>query len=308
MNKLRSIALGFWRLLRQTVDEFLDDDADLIAGGLAFFAVLSLAPILVLVVMLVGPLLGQRAVQSGVVEQARDLAGPQAADLVRRVLEHIGSPQLDSWSAALGVALALFGATRVFTHLQRSLNKVWDVRVVTHGKLGRGVWKVVRKRLLSGAMLLVVVVLLLASLLIGTGMELLAQHLPGVLPSGGVYRIFDSLVTLGLATVLFAVVFKLLPDAVITVRDVAVGSFVTAALFVAGKVPLTVYVGHWSMRSAFGTASSILLLLLWVYYCCSIFLLGAEFTEVFAKLHGEGIRPEEHAARVHRELRRHGDS
>ncbi|MFW5875614.1 MAG: YihY/virulence factor BrkB family protein [Myxococcota bacterium] len=297
--------LSDWRVLvqlvRRTVDEFMDDDGPLIAAGLSFYAILSLAPLLMLILLLAGPLLGEASVRSGVVTQVRTFAGPGAARAVGDVLSRLREPQLDSASAIIGVAVLLFGATRVFAHLQRALNKVWDVRVVTRGKLARGVWKVVRKRLLSAAMILAAVFMLLLSLLASTALAFVGQALPGSTWGGGLYRALELAASFLLAAGLFGGVFKFLPDARVAYRDVAVGAAVTAALFVLGKFGIALYLGHRSTGSAFGAAGSLILLLLWVYYSCSIFLLGAEFTEVHAKVLGSGIHPESYAVRVWRQ-------
>lgn len=294
-----------WRVLvqlvRRTVDEFVEDDGPLIAAGLSFYAVLSLAPLLMLVLLLAGPLIGEQSARSEVVAQVNTFAGPGAARAVGEVLTRLREPQLDSLSAVIGVGVLLFGATRVFAHLQRALNKVWDVRVVTRGQLARGVWKVVRKRLLSGAMILVAVIMLFLSLLASTTLAFVAQALPGSTWGGGLYRTLELAASFLLAAVLFGGVFKFLPDARVAYRDVAIGAAVTAVLFVLGKFGIALYLGHRSTGSAFGAAGSVILLLLWVYYSCSIFLLGAEFTEVHAKMLGSGIRPEGYAVRVWRQ-------
>lgn len=303
MKRIRSIAHAAYDLSRRTIEEYLDDDAPLIAAGLAFYTILSLAPLLVLIVTLVGPFLGQHGVRVELEEEVRRFAGPAASRTLTRVLDQVTAEHLSSLSAAVGGAVVLFGATNVFVHLQRALNKVWNVRVVTGGKLKRQLWKVTRKRLLSALVLLLVVAVVLASLLAGTALELLLDALPFALPGGSLYRALDFVVTLAMTVLLFSTVFKILPDVRIAYRDVWIGGSATGVLFVVGKFPIALYLGHWSMRSAFGTASSLVLVMLWAYYCWLIFLFGAEFTEVYAKAHGSGIRPEEHAARVRRRLR-----
>lgn len=303
MSRARAILSAAFRLIRQTIEEFVDDDGPLVAAGLAFYAILSLAPLLALVVLLGGPMLGEERMRQQVVAETRGFAGQQAAETVGQLLERASQPSFDSVSAVVGLLVLAFGATRVFAHVQRALNKVWDVKVPTRGRVARSLWRVTRKRLMSATMILGLVVLLTASLLVGAAIELVASAWPAVLGSKGVFRVMDLSATFGMGTVLFALVFRYLPDARIAYRDVSIGAMVTAALFVMGKFLIALYLGQRSLGSAYGAASSVILLLVWVYYCCTIFLIGAEFTEVYAKLHGSGIQPEEHAVRV---FRQHG--
>jgi membrane protein len=285
-------------LLRQAGRSFVDDDAPLLAAGLAFFTLLSLAPVLVLVLMLAAPLLGEETVRQELVSQAERFADPEIAQAVDRVLENIERPSLGSLSAVLGLVVLLYGATRVFGYVQLAINRVWGVAVVTRGNLKRSVWKVARKRLLGAAMILTLVVMLLASFLLGAALRIGARLVPDAEASRQLYQGLELAASAGLLVVLLALVFRYLPDVKVAFRDVWLGAVVTAVLFTAGRWVLSAYLSGEAMGSAFGAAGSLVLLIVWIYYSCVVFLFGAELTEAYAERKGAGIEPESYASRV----------
>jgi membrane protein len=288
------------RLIRRSIQAFVDDDAPLVAAGLAFFALLSLAPLLMMVLLGAAPLLGEDTVRTQVVSQVERFSDVEVAETVDELLQNVERPRLDSLSAVLGIGVLLFGATRVFGHVQLALNRVWGVAVVTRGQLKRSIWKVARKRLLGAAMVAGLVVVLLASFVIGAALRVASTVVPDAEVARGLYRGLELLATLGLATVLFALVFRFLPDVRVRFRDVWLGAGVTALLFIAGRFIVSAYIGGQGTQSAFGAAGSLILLLVWIYYCCATFLLGAELTEAYAEAHGSGIQPESYAVRLRR--------
>lgn len=290
---------------KQTVKEFVDDEAELLAGALAFYTVVSLAPLLVLVVALAGTIFGREAVQAELVEQAHAFVGATAAQSIASVLDNAQRPRLESFQAIVGIAVLVWGATRVFTQLQRALNKVWDVQVVPAKKLHRTVKALVRKRILSFAMVLTIAFLLLVSLVISAAISIAVSYLGDRLPASAVvYQAVNASVSFAIIAMLFAAMYRVLPDAHVAWRDALVGGIATAVLFVLGKLGISTYLGAQDVGSAYGAAGSVVVLLVWVYYSAMIFLLGAELTEVFAKKRGRGIDPEPHAARMHEKLGR----
>jgi membrane protein len=285
-------------LLRQAGRSFVDDDAPLLAAGLAFFTLLSLAPVLVLVLMLAAPLLGEETVRQEVVSQAERFADPEIAQTVGRVLENIERPAMGSLSAVLGLMVLLYGATRVFGYVQLAINRIWGVAVVTRGNLKQSVWKVARKRLLGAVMILTLVVMLLASFLLGAALRIGARLVPDAEASRHLYQGLELAASAGLLVVVLALVFRFLPDAKVAFRDVWLGAVVTAVLFTAGRWIMSAYLSGEAMGSAFGAAGSLVLLIVWIYYSCVVFLFGAELTEAYAERKGAGIEPESYATRV----------
>lgn len=291
-------------LIKTTFREFLDDDAPRLAAALAYYTVFSLPPLLILLVMIAGVFLTPEDVEGRLVQEIAAAMGPDAADQVRDMIRNVerpggGGPLV----TLLSVAALVFGATGAFGQLQAALNKAWEVRRAPERG---GVLAIVTKRVLSFGMILVIAFLLLASMVLSALLGYAGDFLAGLLP-GGVDTAALWAVDLGLSllvvTALFAAMFKVLPDARVAWHDVWRGALVTAALFVAGKFLLGVYIGRTDPGSAFGAAGSLAILLVWIYYSALILFLGAEFTQVYAERRGGGIRPDEDAVRVVRETR-----
>ncbi|MEQ9399078.1 MAG: YihY/virulence factor BrkB family protein [Longimicrobiales bacterium] len=277
-------------LLSRTVRGFIDDDAPRWGAALAYYTVVSLAPLVVLAVPVLGWILGQGSAETRVIEQAGLLAGPRAVEVARTILDEANGPGLGSWGAALTVLLFLFGATAVFSNLQDALNHIWSVRPST------GVVRnLVRSRATAVLMVLGLGVLTLASVVVGTVSGWVAPRieiLDGMLP---VVWAADLLTSVLLLWLFVGAVFWVLPDVRIHWSDVWVGALATAVLLVVGRFALTAFLARNAMASMFGAASSIFLLLVWIYFSAQVFLLGAEFTQVWARASGRRIRPESYA-------------
>ena len=218
-----------------------------------------------------------------------------AIDMIRGIAKQAAQPKKNVIATIIGIALALFGAAGVFGQLQDALNTIWNVKA----KPGAGIWGFLRTRFLSFGMVGGVCFLLLVSLVIESLLKGFSQYVQSAIPGGIVialivYWIFD----LAVITLLFACLFKYLPDARVQWRDVWIGATLTALLFAIGKWALGLYLGSGSAASAYGAASSFVSLLLWVYYSSQILLFGAEFTQVYATQAGRGVVPDEHAVRV----------
>jgi membrane protein len=288
-------------MARQVFADFGRDEGTGMAAALSYYTVFSLPPLLVLLVTALGAVIGPGEVERLVTGRLGAALGPGAAQL-REILAHAERPGT-GLAGALGVAGLLLGATGALVQLQGALNRIWEVR--PDPRQG-GVRSFITKRLLSFGMLLTLGFLLLVSLVISTLLEAFGDVISGLLPgsiSGFLLRTLASLISLAVVAALFAVLFRYVPDARIAWKDARIGGLVTALLFTLGKFVLGLYLGRSDPGSAFGAAGALALLLVWIYYSAIILLLGAEFTQVWAREHGRAIEPEPGAVRVVRELR-----
>src|SRR5213596_621814 len=284
-------------LLKQTFSEWLEDKAPQLGAALAYYTVFSLAPLVLLLLAIVGFLFHNDPAGAWrkMTEQISYFLDKSAIDLVGNIAQKASQPNKSLLATIIGILLALFGASGVFGQLQDALNTIWGVKA----KPGRGVWGFLRSRFLSFAMVGGVCFLLLVSLTLESVLKGFSHYIQAVLPGGiviamAIYWIFD----LAVVILLFAIIFKFLPDAKIQWRDVWIGAAMTAIFFAIGKWALGLYLGSGSAASAYGAASSLITLLLWVYYSSQILLFGAEFTQVYASQAGRGIAPDEDAIRV----------
>ena len=278
-----------FHLIRETFAEYVKDKCPRLGAALAFYTLLSLAPLLLIVIGLVGPLAGADNARGQVVAQFRDLVGPQGAEAIDGMLDSTKSPSGGILSTVIGLALLVFSATGLFIQLQDALNTVWDVPDRPAKYLG--IWRTVRNHLLSFSTVLGLGFLLLVSLVLGAGLSGVQKWLEGRIGGGSWWLgAGNVLLSFALATVLFAFIYKVLPAARVSWRSVWVGAAVTAALFTLGKFLIGEYLGRAAVGSSFGAAGSLVVLLVWVYYSAQLLLLGAEFTQVYATRFGTGVR------------------
>lgn len=288
------------KLAGETLQNFIEDKALRLAAALAYYSVFSLAPLLVIAISIAGLVFGMEAVQGQLDEQMRGYVGSAAADAIQSMVKSAAKPR-EGWLGAItGFVILIVGASGVFGQLKDALNTIWEVKVKTAG----GIAGFLRDRLLSFGMVLVIGFLLLTSLLMTTAIAAFNRYLNTILgiPSA-VWSIAGLAISLALVTVLFAVIFKVLPDAKIRWRHVWIGALVTAVLFEIGKFGLGYYLGREGMGSSYGAATSVVLLLLWVYYASCILLFGAEFTQVYARATGDVIESAPNASPVTAERR-----
>lgn len=279
-------------LLKTTVVEWIDDNAARVAASLAFYTLLSMAPLVLLSIALVGTLMGHSDAQSRILGEVGSVVGPQAAGALSAVVGSAQQSDSGFMSSVIGVVVLLVGASGVFGELQYALDTIWGVKP----KPGRGIIGVIKDRLFSFSMVIGVAFVLLVSLVISTGLSAAGRIVADALPGGAfLWQAINLSLSLGVITVLFAVIFKVVPDIEIRWRDVWVGAFVTAALFSAGKYVLGLYLGTSSVASSYGAAGSVVALVVWVYYSSQLVFLGAEFTQVFARRYGVEIRPSKNA-------------
>ena len=284
-------------LLKQTGQEFLEDKAPQLGAALAYYTVFSLAPLILVLVAVVGVIFRDdpAGAREKITEQMSYFLDASAVQVVQNIAQQASQPGKSTIATIIGIGLALFGASGVFGQLQDALNTIWDVKA----KPIRGIWGFLRSRFLSFAMVAGVSFLLLVSLTIESLLKAFSHYVQSVLPGGlvvamGVYLIFDFAVIV----LLFAMIFKFLPDAKIQWRDVWIGAVITAMFFGIGKWLLGLYLGSGAAGAAYGPASSLITLLLWVYYSSQILLFGAEFTQVYADQSGRSVRPSKYAVHV----------
>ncbi len=290
-------AKTYWQMLKEAGSAWIDDKALRMGAALAYYSVFSMAPILLITIAIAGLVFGEQAARGEVLGQVRGVVGAQTANAVEDILMHAGRDGGGGWATAIGFLVLFFGASGVFVELQDSLNTIWKVMP----RPGRPIREIVRERLLSFTVILGTGFLLLVSLVISAALVALGGIFKPVanLPGGAaLWQALNFIISLGIITLLFAMIYKVLPDAEIAWRDVWVGAVITALLFTGGKYLIGLYLGHSSLTSAFGAAGSVILVLSWVYYSSLILLFGAEFTRVFARHSGSPLRPARNAIRV----------
>jgi membrane protein len=261
-----------WEFLGEVLSEWSEDRAPRLGAALAYYALFSLAPILVIAIA--GLAFDRRAVERHVLDQVSGLVGVQGAEAVRAMLESAAAHPTGGLAAAVvGLAALAFGATGAFAELQDALNTIWHVKP----RPGRGLPGLLRDRFLSFAMVLAIGFLLLVALMVSAALAALAPLLSAVVPADVLHAV-DAVVSLGVITALFAMMFKVLPDVEVAWCDVWLGAAVTALLFVVGKVAIGFYLGRVGVASAYGAAGSLVVVLVWVYYAAQILFFGAELT------------------------------
>lgn len=283
-----------WRLLKQAFQEWNQDKASQLAAALAYYTLFSLAPLLILAIAIASLFFDNDAVRAQLMGQVESLMGGASADFVRTVLDNANRPgESSGWVAsAISVVLLLVGATGVLSQLQLSLNTIWNLEA----RPGIGLIDQVRKRLLSLGMVIVIGFLLLVSLIVSSAISGFSGYLNLLMPGlDTLVQFLNFVLAFGLTTLLFAVMFKYLPDAIIAWRDVWFGAAATAILFSIGKYLIGLYLGNSSFGSSYGAAGSVIVLLVWVFYSAQILFYGAELTQVYSRRFGSQIKPNKYA-------------
>jgi membrane protein len=287
--------------VKEAFADWKEDNAPRLGAALAYYTAFSLAPLLVIAIAIAGLVFGHEAAQGRIVEEVQGLIGKAGAEAVQAMLEAARKPSSSVWAAILGTITLILGASGAFTELRGALNVVWEAPAKPSG----GIWGAIRDRLLSFAMVMVLGFLLLVSLALSAGLAAVHGFTVGLWPGAKVLlEVVNAVFSFGVVTVLFAMIFKLLPDTKIAWRDVWAGAATTAALFTVGKTLIGLYLGKSSMASAYGAAASLAIILAWVYYAAQILFFGAELTQVYARRHGSrresrgaSAAPTEHAPR-----------
>lgn len=283
-------------VLKQTASEWSNDKAPMLGAALSYYTVFSLAPLLVISISIVGFFLGEEAARGQIFDQLRGLLGENTSLAIQEVVQNAGSkPDAGIVASIVGIVTLLFGASGVFGQLQTSLNTIWGVEP----KPGHAIKSLIKDRFLSFGLVLAIGFLLLVSLLLTTAIAFVANWVGGMSSATATLaQTLNFVLSFGIITVLFALIFKFLPDAKIAWRDVWLGAAITSVLFSIGKLGLGLYLGVSSVSSTFGAAGSLVVLLLWVYYSAQILFFGAEFTQVWANRFGSRVVPTENARAI----------
>jgi len=286
-----------WTLTKQTFSDWSNDKVPRLAAALAYYTAFSIAPMLVIIIAILGFVYGQEAAQGKVSQQLQSFVGQAPAQASQQWIENAGHHGSGIMATVIGIILLFFGATGVFGELQDSMNTIWQVKP----KEGRGIWGTIKDRIFSFAMVLGLAFLLLVSLVVSTVVTTLTHWIAGDIAL--VSYVVDILVSLGVITVIFAMIFKLLPDVEVRWRNVWLAAGITAVLFTIGKFLLGLYLTKGSTASVFGAAGSLAALLIWVYYSAQILFLGAEFSKAYARMFQKHVPAAENAKPVTAEAR-----
>ncbi len=289
----------YLELLKITFKEWSEDDAPRLAASLSYYTAFSLAPLLLVILALLSFFFGDEAARGQIVAQFSNEIGVESAEFIQEMIQDSSEGDGGIISTVISVVMLLVGATGLFMQLQSALNEIWDIEVDSGGFIS-----MIKKRAFSFGLLMTLAFLLLISLVINSVIASLDTYLTGVMPAFQfIVQIITLIVSFGISTALFAIIYKYMPDATIAWRDVMIGAAVTSALFTLGRFGLSLYIGTIGVSSSYGAAGSFLVILLWVYYSAQIMMFGAEFTQVYARRYGTQIIPEEGASfNVQRQL------
>lgn len=265
------------RFLRERVREFMQESPFEKAAAVSYYALLALAPLLLVVLAIAGLAFGADAVREGVVAELRGLVGEKGGDAIELVLENAALPSEGTFALVLGMATLLVGASGVFIQLQSALNSIWDVAPM---RKGNALWIFLRHRLVSIAMVVGLGFLMLVSLVVSAALNAVNQRYAAHVPWPLAWEGLNALGSLCVITLMIAMIYRFLPDVRIPWRDVWLGALVTAVLFTVGKSALGLYLGRATFGSSYGAAGSVVVLVVWVYYASLIFFVGAEITHV----------------------------
>jgi len=282
-----------WRLVKDTVVQWTEDQPFQLAAALSYYTLFSLAPLLIVVIAVAGFAFGHDAAQERIAETMQGLVGPESAQAIQSIVQNASRrPETGLLSGVVGIAILLIGAGGVVGQLQTSLNTMWGVAP----KPGQGIGGFLHQRFISFAMVLGIGFLLVVSLAASAVLTAFTQFAGRWLGSNAILvHGLDLVISFAFVTALFAMIYKFLPDVRIEWRDVGVGAALTSLLFTIGKMLIGIYLGTSGVTSAYGAAGSLITVLLWVYYSSLIFFLGAEFTQVYARDYGSGVVPAENA-------------
>ena len=270
---------AIWSTLKQTFSAWDEHEAPRLGAALAFYTILSLAPLVILVIAILALVFEHSTAQNQLLGQVESMIGRQGSEAVKGVIEHTQQPVSGTFASIIGVVTLLFGASGVFGELRTALNKMWDAKMPSGG----GVWVMLKQRFFSFGMVLAVGFLLLVSLVVSAGLAVIGKFFGGLLPMPEfVLNAINFAVSLAGITVLFALIFRYVPETKIAWKQIWIGAAVTALLFTIGKSVIGIYLGKAAVGSAYGAAGSLVAVIVWIYYSAMIFLFGAEFTHVLA--------------------------
>ncbi len=283
-------------LFKETLHGFINDNCVKLSAALSYYTIFSLPPLLIIIVRICGFFFGTLAVQGEIFWQIKDLVGNEAALRIQEAIKNVKLTSSNAFAAIFGVIILIFGASGVFSEIQDSLNLIWGIEA----KPKRSLIKFIQNRLVSFSMIGSLGFLLMVGLVINSLIEVLNKRLTLHFPKDAIYLFYivNVIVVFIIITLLFIIIFKALPDGKIALRDCTIGASFTALLFMLGKFAIGAYLGSSAFTSVYGTAGSIILILIWVYYTANILYFGAEFTRAYAHTHGQKIIPNEYSIRI----------
>ncbi len=274
---------AIWNLMKNTATKLSVDQAPRLGAALAYYATFSLAPLLIIAIAISGLVFGREAASGQIVGQIQGLVGQDTASAIQAMIAKSNQPVTSILTSLIGLLTLFLGASGVFGELQQSLNEIWGVKP----KPKRGLLATLKDRFFSFGMVLGSGFLLLISLVVSAGLAALSNVFAGLMPGWGVItQIINFIISMAVITVLFALIFKYVPDTKIIWADVWSGAALTALLFTIGKALIGFYIGYSSLASTYGAGASLAVILLWVYYSAQILFFGAEFTQVYATMYG----------------------
>ena len=293
MNIVLKTIVGFYKIIKLAISEFIDDNAVQFGASLSFYTLFAAAPIIIIVISLAGVFYGTEAVQGKIYGQINGLVGHGAAIQIQEIIKNIETHKQGTIGALIGIIILLVAATGVFTEIQYSVNYMWAIKA----KPKKGWLKILKNRLLSFSLIIGLGFILLISLVVSALLDLVSEKVFHSMTNsnGFIFQVFNSAILFAVTTSLFAIIFKVLPDATIWWRDSFIGACFTSFLFLIGKYLIGFYLANSTMTANFGGAASMVIILLWVYYSSNILFFGAEFTKIYAMQYGGGIVPDDTA-------------
>lgn len=291
---MKKRVISFFKFNKQVISEFIADNVLKYSASLAYYTILSLAPLLIIILSITGKLFGEEAIRGELYGQIKDLVGADAALQVQTAVSNIHLSSDNFFATAIGIIVLVIGATGIFGEIQDSLNKIWGLRLKQIKKVW---WKLLIDRLISFSLIISLGFVLVVSLLLNAFVAALSAEISSWFSSSGenLLLVLDNVLSLVITTILFGTIFKVLPDAKIKWRDVFVGSMITGGLFMLGKYGIGFYLGQSNLTSIYGAAGSVIILMVWVYYSAAILYLGAVFTKVYATNFGGKIYPSDYS-------------
>lgn len=298
--KNQNIFSKSWYLLKNTFLEFLDDDAIKLSAALSYYTIFALPPLLIIIITICGFFFGEEAVTGQLYGQINELVGNDAATQIQEAIKNVQLSDSNVFVTIFGVVMLLIGASGVFAEIQSSINYIWGLRA----KPNKGFKKFIQNRLMSFSMIASVGFLMLVSLMVNATLDILNERLKIYFPESTVYLfyILNLIIVLGSITLLFAIIFRTLPDGIIKWKDAFIGASCTSVLFMIGKFAIGFYLGNSTIGSVYGAAGSVIIILVWVYYSAIILYFGAEFTKVYAKSYGGNISPNAYSVEIKKKV------
>lgn len=289
-----------WFLIKNTTLEFIDDDAIKLSAALAYYTIFALPPLLIIIITICGFFFGEEAVTGQLYGQIISMVGHDAAVQIQGAIKNVELSDKNFFVTVFGVVMLLIGASGVFAEIQSSINYIWGLRA----KPNKGLKKFIQNRLMSFSMIASLGFLMMVSLIVNSTLDVVNSRLKIYFPESTIYLFYvvNSVIVFSIITVLFAIIFRTLPDGIIKWSDALFGASCTAVLFMIGKFAIGYYLGNSTIGSVYGAAGSVIIILVWVYYSAIILYFGAEFTKVYAKEYGGKISPNEYSVEIKKEI------